>query len=112
MEVFDDGACLPVGDDGVEEQNEFGSAVVGVVFGLDLVEVDGVVRKGPIDLGCFEELVEDGVDGLLAGHAVGKQFVFESPDFGDQPEDFLLPFALVFCFSLHIFIIESIIQVD
>lgn len=78
-----------------------------MVFRLDLIESNSIVRKRPIDLRGFKELVENSIDGFLTVHAVWKEFIFESPDFGDESENLLFPFPFDFGFSLHIFIIES-----
>lgn len=63
-----------------------------MILVLNLIEMNSVVREGPIDLRSFEKLVQDGIDGLLAGHAVGDELIFQPSDFGNQPHHFLLPF--------------------
>lgn len=61
MQIFNNISGLPVGNDGVEEE-EFGCAVVGVVLGLDLVEDDGVKGECPVDVRGLKESEEDGFD--------------------------------------------------
>ncbi len=78
-----------------------------MVFGLNLIEINSIVRKRPIYLRGFKKLVENGIDGFFAGHAVWDELIFKSPDFGDKSENLLFPFPFDFSFSLHIFIIES-----
>jgi hypothetical protein len=83
-----------------------------MVFRLDLVKDNCVMRQCPVNLRCFKEFIEDSIDGVLAIESIGDEFIFESPYFIDELEHFLLSLAFGFSFRLHIFIIESIIQVD
>jgi hypothetical protein len=46
--------------------------LIDQILGLDLIKDDGVMRECPVDLRSFEEFIQDGIDGLLAGKAVGE----------------------------------------
>ena len=111
MKIFDNIPGLPVGNDLIEQKNEFCSAVVSMILGLDLIKDNCVMRESPVDLRSFKKLIENGVDGILTAEAVRDEFIFEPSNFIDEFEDLLLALAFGFSFCLHIFIIESIIQV-
>ncbi len=112
MKIFGYISRLPVRNDCIEQKNQLCRAVVSMVLRLDLVKDNCVMRQCPVNLRCFKELIEDGIDRVLAVKPIGDEFIFESSNFVDELEDFLLSLAFGFSFPLHIFIIESIIQVD